>query len=381
MFCTSKRDLHGASTPSHRGHKNKSQRGKERDFACTTCLTCLDTGLNFHQHDRVLSLRRHLEDFWADAAPRCFRNIDDLLRNLWPLQVDYLFNDSFPDSLHWNAVNNFNGLFRFLGNGYVQALLSTLCVVSIGLQDLLLHCFSLTGQRLHETCNLKGTSLPPLLLATLVSVNLCEVFHRGVPRRSRDICCWSIPAESPAGLPVGLLVERQRLWLCRGSLVGLRDSLRCVSATLARQQPHLNNLEPHRSAAMLTKFWYRTCSCGVWRLFRVAWATHGLPSFDGAGVTWVLTRTHQRDAPSRQDDGDIRAPTLLWLVLLCCRDREWCRWRRYPSTHSLGRERVSRCSVDSRRSCTRVLVVVPATNSSASVANPHRLVHVLLHDF
>ena len=34
------------------------------------------------------------------------------------------------------------------------------------------------------------------------------------------------------------------------------------------------------------------------------------PVFDGAGVPWVLTWTHQRDAPSGQDDGDIRAPTL-----------------------------------------------------------------------
>ena len=42
------------------------------------------------------------------------------------------------------------------------------------------------------------------------------------------------------------------------------------------------------------------------------------PVFDGAGVPLVLTRTHQRDAPSKQDDGDIRAPTLCgW----CCHGR------------------------------------------------------------
>ena len=42
----------------------------------------------------------------------------------------------------------------------------------------------------------------------------------------------------------------------------------------------------------------------------------GPPVFDGAGVPWVLTGTHQRDASSSGlDDGDIRAPTLCgW----CC---------------------------------------------------------------
>ena len=49
-----------------------------------------------------------------------FRNIDDLLRHLWPLQVDDLFNDSFPDSLHWNAVNNFNGLFGFMSSMRIE---------------------------------------------------------------------------------------------------------------------------------------------------------------------------------------------------------------------------------------------------------------------
>ena len=40
------------------------------------------------------------------------------------------------------------------------------------------------------------------------------------------------------------------------------------------------------------------------------------PVFDGAGVPWVFTGTHQRDAPSRQDDAVVRAPNPVWLVLL-----------------------------------------------------------------
>ena len=93
--------------------------------------------------------------------------------------------------------------------------------------------------------------------------------------------------------------------------------------------------------------------------------------------------THQRDAPSRHDDGVIRTPTL------CC----WCchgphgrhvvmvseSYHALLSNTPLGRESVSRCSVDSRGSCIGVLVVV-TTNSSASVTSPHRLVHLLLHD-
>ena len=51
-----------------------------------------------------------------------------------------------------------------------------------------------------------------------------------------------------------------------------------------------------------------------------------------------------------------------------------------PSNTLLGRERVSRFSVDSRGCCTRVLVVAVVTNSSASVAGRHRRVHLLLHD-
>ena len=118
----------------------------------------------------------------------------------------------------------------------------------------------------------------------------------------------------------------QRLWLCRGSVV-LRDSLSCVlhnTATQARQQPHLNNLETHRSvtfkccsATRMRKFWCGSCSCRVpvvflWCLaaLSVAWTTHTASLFDGAGAPWVFTVTHQRDASSWRGDGDIRAPTL-----------------------------------------------------------------------
>ena len=51
-----------------------------------------------------------------------------------------------------------------------------------------------------------------------------------------------------------------------------------------------------------------------------------------------------------------------------------------PSNTLLGRVRASRCSVDMSGSCTRVLVTVVETNSSASVASPHRIVHLLFHD-
>ena len=58
--------------------------------------------------------------------------------------------------------------------------------------------------------------------------------------------------------------------------------------------------------------------------FSVASAAHGLPFIDGTGVPWVLTWTHQRDAPPKQGGGDIREPTLCgW----CCRGRQ-CRHNR-----------------------------------------------------
>ena len=71
------------------------------------------------------------------------------------------------------------------------------------------------------------------------------------------------------------------------------------------------------SATMMRKFCCASCSC------RVPVVLGGFvsrlrcprpPVCDGAGVPWVLTGTHQRDAPSRQDDGVIRAPNL----------RGWC---------------------------------------------------------
>ena len=68
--------------------------------------------------------------------------------------------------------------------------------------------------------------------------------------------------------------------------------------------------------------------------FTVAWATHGLPPIDGAGVPWVLTWTHQRHAAPKQGGGDIREPTL-------------CGWCCYIPTHSLGRAHVAWVSDDS----------------------------------
>ena len=68
----------------------------------------------------------------------------------------------------------------------------------------------------------------------------------------------------------------------------------------------------------MRKFWCRSCSCRVPVVLGGFVSRMGPPVSDGAGVPWVLTGTHQRDAPSRQDDGDIRAPTLSgW----CCHGR------------------------------------------------------------
>ena len=64
---------------------------------------------------------------------------------------------------------------------------------------------------------------------------------------------------------------------------------------------------------VLRKFWCRSCCCRVVVVlggFVSRWATHGFPSLTALVVPWVLAGTHQRDAPSRQDDGVIRAPTL-----------------------------------------------------------------------
>ena len=68
---------------------------------------------------------------------------------------------------------------------------------------------------------------------------------------------------------------------------------------------------------LMREFCCGSCSCRVAVVLGGFVSRLGYPRppvFDGAGVPWVLTRTHQRDAPSRQDDGVIRAPTL-WLVL------------------------------------------------------------------
>ena len=172
----------------------------------------------------------------------------------------------------------------------------------------------------------------------------------------------------------------------------LRDSLSSVpyTDTLARQQPHLNILDTHHSvtfnrcsATMIRKFWCRSCSCRVHVVlggFVSRQATHGLPSLTalvyrgyGPGPTSVTLH------PSRMMDTSERQPFVVGVVTVVmssCRERVETR---ATFQHTLGRERVSRCSVVSRGSCTRVNVVV-VTNSSASVASPHRLVHLLLHD-
>ena len=51
------------------------------------------------------------------------------------------------------------------------------------------------------------------------------------------------------------------------------------------------------------------------------WATHSLWTVDSMGVLWVSTGTRPCGAPSRQDDGDIRAPARAGVVK-CCRGRE-----------------------------------------------------------
>ena len=102
----------------------------------------------FRPDTRMFSLHRHLEDFgcftstrstvgWTCVSATCstirwwilsrdklqlvlcvlnllrdFRNSAGLLHHLWFLHVDDLFNDSFRDSLQWNAVNNLNELLH-----------------------------------------------------------------------------------------------------------------------------------------------------------------------------------------------------------------------------------------------------------------------------
>ena len=89
---------------------------------------------------------------------------------------------------------------------------------------------------------------------------------------------------------------------------------------------------------LMKKFWCGSCSCRVPVVLGGFVSRLGYPRppvFDGAGVPWVLTKTDQRDAPSRHDDGDIRVPTPCgWH----ChgrhgRDgRESSRYTRYPPT-------------------------------------------------
>ena len=74
------------------------------------------------------------------------------------------------------------------------------------------------------------------------------------------------------------------------------------TATLARQQPHLNSLETHRSVTFIRrsattpkKVWCRSCSYHVPVVLGGFVGRLGYPrppNFDGTGVPWVLTGTH-----------------------------------------------------------------------------------------
>ena len=96
-------------------------------------------------------------------------------------------------------------------------------------------------------------------------------------------------------------------------LLGGGAVLPCVKSVLLLLQQF--NMETR----MLRKFWSISRSCRVPVVRLCQSLSHPRPPvFDDVGVPWVLTRTHQRDAPSRQDDGVIRASTLWgW----CCHGR------------------------------------------------------------
>ena len=96
----------------------------------------------------------------------------------------------------------------------------------------------------------------------------------------------------------------------------------------------------------------------------VAWGYPRPPVFDGAGVPWVLTGTHQRDAPSRQDDGaSERQPICGW----CCHGRHLFTFYFHHTPSAVNACRVARSTRAS--SCNRVLVMVVTTKSSASAAS------------
>ena len=135
------------------------------------------------------------------------------------------------------------------------------------------------------------------------------------------------PAGSPWPLQQSVPGSEFRCLNVSGS-AAVRSSFATISAVfqphrLARQQPHLNNLATFNwgSATMMRKFWGGSCSCRVPVVLGGFVRRLGYPRppvFDGAGEPWVLIGTHQRDAPSRQDDGDVRSPTLRgW----CCHGR------------------------------------------------------------
>ena len=135
-------------------------------------------------------------------------------------------------------------------------------------------CLSVTASDSDSFCWApSSTSVSRIVSSTSSSVSFSTSISCEISLTVSTVCSW-------------ICVQVPRLWLCRGSLV-LRDSLSCVSytATLARQQPHLN-LETHHSATfnrgsatVMGKFWCGLCSCrvrscGAWRLCQ----SRGLPT-------------------------------------------------------------------------------------------------------
>ena len=88
-------------------------------------LHCIDDWLDLFGHDLF---NDSLLDLVCSTCCLCLRILHDLLHHFVALTCGrYLFNDSFQDTLLWNAVNNFNGLLCDLSDGYVQDQLRTVC--------------------------------------------------------------------------------------------------------------------------------------------------------------------------------------------------------------------------------------------------------------
>ena len=76
---------------------------------------------------------------------------------------------------------------------------------------------------------------------------------------------------------------------------------------------HVQMLLRYQDEKVLVWIVFLSCSCRVPVVLGGFVSRLGYPHgslFDGAGAPLVFTVTHQRDASSKQDDGDIRAPTL-----------------------------------------------------------------------